>query len=96
MKKYKKLIYFILKNFKPARDCDNTLIWIVWKKQCPQNLDTIENFQEAFCNNKLPNAKSIERLRRHLQEHYPETRGEKYLERQNKLQKKALDELGYR
>ena len=95
MYKYKKLIYFILKNFKPSRDCDNTLIWIVWKKQCPQNLDTIENFQEAFCNNKLPNIKSIERMRRQIQEEYPETRGEKYLERQNKLQKKALDELGY-
>ena len=34
-------------------------------------------------------------MRRQIQEEYPETRGEKYLERQNKLQKKALNELGY-
>tara|TARA_R110002167_G_scaffold48013_2_gene141912 strand:- start:1140 stop:1448 length:309 start_codon:yes stop_codon:yes gene_type:complete len=88
------LVKFILERSPEARDNDNILLWIVWKKEYPIIDNDIEEFKKLFISKQLPSMESITRARRKLQEVYPELRGLKYDKRQNN-QKLYKEDLGY-
>ena len=50
---------------------------------------------QLFANSKLTNIKTIERMRRKLQEEYPELRGRVYNNRKGVIQDQWKRELGY-
>lgn len=89
------LVKFILMRSPEARDNDNILLWIVWKKEYPIIDHNIEAFKELFLSKALPSMESITRARRKLQEIHPNLRGKRYNERQNN-QKNYKEDLGYR
>jgi len=82
------------------RDNDNLLIAAYWWKELkvkeidPNKLNGLE-FMQMFANNKLTNIKTIERMRRKLQEECPELRGKAYELRKGAVQDKWKKDLGY-
>tara|TARA_B100001094_G_C18073617_1_gene741416 strand:- start:670 stop:978 length:309 start_codon:yes stop_codon:yes gene_type:complete len=82
------------------RDNDNMLIAAYWWKELkrkeidPNKMNGLE-FMQMFANNKLTNLKTIERMRRKLQEDCPELRGKIYAARKGKIQDKWKQDLGY-
>ena len=82
------------------RDNDSMLIAAYWwrdlKKRSldPNKMNGLE-FMQMFANNKLTNIKTIERMRRKLQEECPELRGKIYNARKGVIQDKWKTELGY-
>jgi hypothetical protein len=82
------------------RDNDNMLICSYWWRELkqkeidPNKMNGLE-FMQMFANNKLTNIKTIERMRRKLQEDYPELRGKIYAARKGKIQDKWKQDLGY-
>ncbi len=88
------LVKFILMKSPEARDNDNILLWIVWKKEYPIIDNNIEAFKQLFLSKKLPSMESITRARRKIQEQYPNLRGLRYEKRQNN-QKAYKEDLGY-
>ena len=82
------------------RDNDNMLIADYWWKELkrkeidPNKMNGLE-FMQMFANNKLTNIKTIERMRRKLQEYCPGLRGKIYAARKGKIQDKWKKDLGY-
>ena len=82
------------------RDNDNMLIAAYWWRELkrkeidPNKMNGLE-FMQMFANNKLTNIKTIERMRRKLQEERPELRGKAYELRKGKIQDKWKEDLGY-
>jgi hypothetical protein len=82
------------------RDDDNKLICAYWWRELkrkninPDDLNGLE-FMQMFANNKLTNIKTIERMRRKLQEESPELRGKIYKARKEVIQDKWKKDLGY-
>ena len=82
------------------RDSDNKLIATYWymemnqKKIDPNNINALE-FMQMFANSKLTNIKTIERMRRKLQEECPELRGKVYVARKGTIQDQWRKDLGY-
>ena len=80
------LVHGILTENEEARDDDNVLIFEVWNHLSPNQRNIWEIPMGDFFfilkhKWKLPNEQSIRRCRRKVQEHYPETRGNKYTKR---------------
>tara|TARA_R100001244_G_scaffold125129_1_gene95092 strand:+ start:678 stop:989 length:312 start_codon:yes stop_codon:yes gene_type:complete len=88
------LVKFILMRSPEARDNDNILLWIVWKKEYPIIDIDIEAFKELFLSKKLPSMESITRARRRVQEQNSNLRGLRYEKRQSN-QKVYKEDLGY-
>ena len=82
------------------RDNDNMLIAAYWWKELkrkeidPNKMNGLE-FMQMFANNKLTNIKTIERMRRKLQEECPELRGKAYELRKGAIQDQWKKDLGY-
>ena len=82
------------------RDSDNKLIATYWfnelkeKQIDPNKINGLE-FMQMFANNKLTNIKTIERMRRKLQEEDPELRGKLYKAIKETIQDQWKKDLGY-
>ena len=82
------------------RDSDPKLIATYWfnelkeKQIDPNKINGLE-FMQMFANSKLTNIKTIERMRRKLQEECPELRGKLYIERKGTIQDQWCKDLGY-
>tara|TARA_R100000963_G_C4626167_1_gene92371 strand:- start:237 stop:548 length:312 start_codon:yes stop_codon:yes gene_type:complete len=82
------------------RDSDQKLIATYWwnelkRKQIDPNKMNGLEFMQMFANNKLTNIKTIERMRRKLQEECPELRGKIYNARKGVIQDQWKKDLGY-
>ena len=82
------------------RDSDPKLIATYWfnelkKKHIdPAEINGLE-FMKMFADSKLTNIKTIERMRRKLQEEHPELRGKLYKVRKETIQDQWKKDLGY-
>tara|TARA_R110001583_G_scaffold94893_1_gene238600 strand:+ start:78 stop:386 length:309 start_codon:yes stop_codon:yes gene_type:complete len=82
------------------RDSDPKLIATYWfnelkKKQIdPAKINGLE-FMKMFADSKLTNIKTIERMRRKLQEEHSELRGKLYKVRKEAIQDQWKKDLGY-
>ena len=82
------------------RDNDNLLIAAYWWRELkrkeidPNKMNGLE-FMQMFTNNKLTKIKTIERMRRKLQEECPELRGKIYKIRKGVIQDQWKKDLGY-
>ena len=98
--KTKEIVKQLLIDKPHLRDSDNKLIATYWymelkqKKIDPNNINALE-FMQMFADSKLTNIKTIERMRRKLQEENPELRGKVYNERKGVIQDKWREDLGY-
>ena len=98
--KTKEIVKDLLTDKPHLRDSDPKLIATYWfnelkeKKINPKNISGLE-FMQMFANSKLTNIKTIERMRRKLQEERPELRGKIYVERKGAIQDKWKKDLGY-
>tara|TARA_R100001594_G_C3935296_1_gene239226 strand:- start:287 stop:646 length:360 start_codon:yes stop_codon:yes gene_type:complete len=99
--KTKELVKELLINKPHLRDDDNKLICTYWWRELkkrnidPNKINGLE-FMQMFANNKLTNIKTIERMRRKLQEEHPELRGITYKARKGVIQDQWKTELGYK
>tara|TARA_R100000700_G_C3136099_1_gene119531 strand:- start:550 stop:852 length:303 start_codon:yes stop_codon:yes gene_type:complete len=94
MKKLKEQIRFVLLRVKQARDNDNLLTWILWQRENSSIMNNMEVFKVKFCNNQMINPVTVARIRRQVQVEFPETRGEKYKNREMRA-KQVKRDLGY-
>lgn len=96
----KEIVKELLINKPHLRDNDNMLICAYWwrelkrRKINPNEMNGLE-FMHLFANNKLTNLKTIERMRRKLQQEHPELRGKLYIARKGIIQEKWREKLGY-
>ena len=98
--KTKDIIEKILIEKPHLRDNDNLLIAAYWWRELRQkNIDPNKinglEFMQMFAHNKLTNIKTIERMRRKLQEENPDLRGKVYNARKGVIQDKWKKDLGY-
>ena len=98
--KTKDIIEKILIEKPHLRDSDNLLIAAYWWRELRQkNIDPNKinglEFMQMFAHNKLTNIKTIERMRRKLQEENPDLRGKVYNARKGVIQDKWKKDLGY-
>ena len=82
------------------RDSDPKLISTYWwlelkRKDIDPNKMTGLEFMKMFADGKLTNIKTIERMRRKLQEECPELRGKLYVARKGTIQDQWRKDLGY-
>lgn len=88
-----------LDKYPKAKDNDELLIGIVWKHELESNgfnstnLD-LKDFLILLSNQDISKPKTITRLRRKIQEEFPEYRGEKYAKRHANVSE-AQSDLGY-
>ena len=80
------------------RDNDNKLISNFWNKEVINlgiDLQKVNGYKilVLFSEGKLTSPESIGRIRRKLQEEFPHLRGDKWEERQGRLQKKVIKQL---
>tara|TARA_R100000781_G_C4063124_1_gene121756 strand:+ start:774 stop:1082 length:309 start_codon:yes stop_codon:yes gene_type:complete len=82
------------------RDSDPKLISTYWwlelkRKDIDPNKMSGLDFMKMFAYGKLTNIKTIERMRRKLQEEHPELRGKLHKIRKEEIQNQWKRELGY-
>jgi hypothetical protein len=98
--KTKEVVKQLLIDKPHLRDSDNKLIATYWfnelkeKQIDPNKINGLE-FMQMFASNKLTNIKTIERMRRKLQEECPELRGKAYELRKGTIQDQWKIDLGY-
>ena len=98
--KTKEVVKQLLIDTPHLRDSDPKLIATYWfnelkaKQIDPNNINGLE-FMQMFANGKLTNIKTIERMRRKLQEEHPELRGKIYVARKGTIQDQWRKDLGY-
>ena len=98
--KTKEVVKQLLIDTPHLRDSDNKLIATYWfnelkeKQINPNKINGLE-FMQMFANSKLTNIKTIERMRRKLQEECPELRGKLYVARKETIQDQWRKDLGY-
>ena len=98
--KTKEVVKQLLIDKPHLRDSDNKLIATYWfnelkeKQIDPNKINGLE-FMQMFANSKLTNIKTIERMRRKLQEEHPELRGKLYVARKGTIQNQWRKDLGY-
>ena len=82
------------------RDSDSKLIATYWFNELkknninPSEINGLE-FMKMFADSKLTNIKTIERMRRKLQEEHPDLRGKLYKVRKETIQDQWKKDLGY-
>ena len=83
-----------IKKYKVLRDSDERLMANIWAKYIG-NIEFLnaKDILSMLSKSELPSYESISRCRRKLQEEYPELRGEKWVYRQDKIQKEVKHEL---
>jgi len=98
--KTKEEVRTLLENTPHLRDSDNKLIATYWFNELrkmainPDNINAMK-FLKMFADSALTNVKTIERMRRKLQEECPELRGKMYKARKETLQDQWKRNLGY-
>jgi hypothetical protein len=98
--KTKEIIKQMMLDKPHLKDNDNKLIAAYWFKELQhKNIDsetiTALDFLHKYANAELTNAETIRRMRAKLQEEHPELRGRAYEIRQETIQNKWRNELGY-
>jgi hypothetical protein len=98
--KTKEIIKQMMLDKPHLKDNDNKLIAAYWFKELKHlNVDsktiTALDFLHKYANAELTNAETIRRMRAKLQEEHPELRGRAYEIRQEAIQNKWRNELGY-
>ena len=98
--KTKEIIKQMMLDKPHLKDNDNKLIAAYWFKELKHlNIDsktiTALDFLHKYANTELTNAETIRRMRAKLQEEHPELRGRAYEIRQETIQNKWRNELGY-
>ena len=98
--KTKEIIKQMMLDKPHLKDNDNKLIAAYWFKELKHlNIDsktiTALDFLHKYANAELTNAETIRRMRAKLQEEYFELRGRAYEIRQETIQNKWRNELGY-
>ena len=79
--KNKNKVIKLLKENKHLRDDDNKLMANIWFSEVKHKNLTLLQFLEYYSLGKVSNPQSVLRMRRKLQEEFPELRGEKWIER---------------
>jgi hypothetical protein len=94
IKKVEEIVTEILTNSEKARDNDELLCALVWRKQVGHRIDylTVLEFLQKMAAGKFHKAESIMRCRRKLQELHEDLRGKKYEKRRRNMSK-VKDEL---
>ena len=98
--KTKEVVKQLLIDKPHLRDSDPKLIATYWFNELKKkNIDPSEinglEFMKMFADSKLTNIKTIERMRRKLQEESPELRGKLYKVRKEAIQDQWKKDLGY-
>ena len=98
--KTKEIVKNLLIQKPHLRDSDPKLIATYWFNELKKkNIDPVEinglEFMKLFAESKLTNIKTIERMRRKLQEEHPDLRGKLYKARKETIQDKWKKDLGY-
>ena len=98
--KTKDIVKALLIQKSHLRDSDPKLIATYWFNELKKkNIDPAEinglEFMKMFADSKLTNIKTIERMRRKLQEEHPELRGKIYKVRKEAIQDQWKQDLGY-
>ena len=98
--KTKEIVKNLLIQKPHLRDSDPKLIATYWFNELKKkNIDPSEinglEFMKMFADSKLTNIKTIERMRRKLQEECPELRGKLYVVRKGTIQDQWKKDLGY-
>tara|TARA_R110001583_G_scaffold77037_1_gene210144 strand:- start:293 stop:607 length:315 start_codon:yes stop_codon:yes gene_type:complete len=98
--KTKEIVKKLLIEKPHLKDSDNKLIATYWFNELKKkNINPSEinglDFMKLFAESKLTNIKTIERMRRKLQEEHPELRGKLYKVRKETLQNQWKKDLGY-
>jgi len=98
--KTKEVVKQLLEKTPHLRDSDPKLICTYWfmelkNKKIDVNEITGFEFMKMFADSRLTNIKTIERMRRKLQEEIPELRGKIYNARKGTIQDEWKKELGY-
>jgi hypothetical protein len=89
MKNIKDKVYALLETKPTLRDCDNKLICSIYVLELGRKqVDKISAMEllTKIANSELPSFESVSRVRRKLQEEFPNLRGEKYKQRQKEAQ----------
>ena len=89
---YKDHVLKLLKSKPHLRDDDNKLISNIWYSQIKNRELTAFQFLQEFSLGKVANPQSIRRIRRKLQEEFPELRGKKWCERHSE-QTNVIEQL---
>tara|TARA_R100000656_G_scaffold106759_1_gene78972 strand:+ start:489 stop:752 length:264 start_codon:yes stop_codon:yes gene_type:complete len=77
-----------------ARDDDRYIDAVIWNKEAEKlGLTSIKEFINAYYKGKITDPNAISRVRRKLQELYPELKGEKYAQRQEEYQANAKEKI---
>lgn len=98
-KSLQKIIENLLSTQKPYRDDDRRLTATVWaqvlRKQMSLNVKAMSayDFLQLYAQGELPHAESIRRTRQKLQEKHPNLRGQRYEERQEKLEPEVREKV---
>ena len=100
MKQVKQRIQHLLTTHPHLRDDDNKLQANIWHqdiKETGNNPDkmTATDLLGMMANGQLTNPESIRRVRQQLQEQIISLRGNRYNQRQGKIQQEIKTELGY-
>jgi hypothetical protein len=76
----------LLNLFPITRDSDFRLIAMYYRRNCPEPVSyiTADEFLNHLAHGEMASPDSITRARRKLQQHYPELRGQKWNERQER------------
>ncbi len=93
IKKLEPKVKALLEMYPQFRDDDNVLTAYIWEHEQDAN-SNIRSFFQAYSEGRVTRQDYITRVRRKLQENYPELRGKSYEKRQEHT-KKVLDDLGY-
>jgi hypothetical protein len=98
--KTKEIIKQMMLDKPHLKDNDNKLIAAYWFRELKHlNIDsktiTALDFLHKYANAELTNAETIRRMRAKLQEEHPELRGRAYEIRQETIQNKWRNDLGY-
>jgi hypothetical protein len=98
--KTKEIIKQMMLDKPDLKDNDNKLIATYWFKELqrkniyPETITALD-FLRKYADAELTNAETIRRMRAKLQEEHPELRGRAYEIRQETIQNKWRNELGY-
>lgn len=67
-------VFFLLKHSEEARDDDRLLLSVIWKNELGEEIDVLKALREG----RISNPETLTRIRRKLQEKYPDLRGAKW------------------
>lgn len=88
------LVKKVLTSSDKAKDDDKFIQVAIWNKEIEKlGLNDTKAFLNAYYLGKVTDPNAVSRVRRKLQELYPELRGDKYEDRQEKYQEQAKETI---